>query len=331
MGRGRITAEPPDPAEVRARFRVRQDGQIIRASTGEGATFVGPGGRVMCRVYHQGQIKRLLASRVAWVLGGANEWPHGVVRHRDGDEHNFAASNLIETKRGPHPFDQSKGGKRSSLHERQASDAALLRTLAEHPGALTVPQLSQSLGQSAPCCCTRLAKLERRGLVCGPHCNARRRWNLTTQGEALAASANPVVLDDRDRQVLAALALTSMGTVKLARRVEVCPMTIRRRVRLLVERGLVFADPRKFFSITDAGLAALGDAAPQRPEPWVKVEAVSAARAKDVAERQGQSVDDRTSWARSQQGSRARLKALSTANGQQPFIDVLTEFDRLRA
>jgi hypothetical protein len=141
-----------------------------------------------------------------------------------------------------------------------------------------------------------------------------------------------VLLDDLDRRVLAALALTSMGTVKLARRVEVCPMTIRRRVRLLVERGLVFADPRKFFSITDAGLAALGPEAPQRPEPWVKVEAVSAARAKDVAERQGrQSVDDRTSWARSQQGSRARLKALSTANGQQPFIDALTEFDRLRA
>jgi hypothetical protein len=146
MGRGRITAEPLDPAEVRASFRVRQDSQIIRASTGEVATFVGPGGRVMCRVYHDGKIKRLLASRVAWVLGGANEWPHGVVRHRDSDEHNFAASHLIETKRGPRPFDQSKGGKRSALHERQASDAALLRTLAEHQGALTVPQ---SLGQSA--------------------------------------------------------------------------------------------------------------------------------------------------------------------------------------
>jgi hypothetical protein len=85
----------------------------------------------------------------------------------------------------------------------------------------------------------------------------------------------------------------------------------------------VFADPRKFFSITDAGLAALGPEAPQKPAPWVKVEAVSAARARDVAERQGRhSVDDRTSWARSQQGSRARLKALATtlANKTEPFI-----------
>jgi predicted ArsR family transcriptional regulator len=91
-----------------------------------------------------------------------------------------------------------------------------------------------------------------------------------------------VVLDDRDRKVLAALALTSMGTMKLARRVEVCPMTIRRRVRLLVERGLVFADPRKFFSVTDAGLAALGDAAPQR---WVDLNRLRASTAKDVLTR----------------------------------------------
>jgi len=91
-----------------------------------------------------------------------------------------------------------------------------------------------------------------------------------------------VVLDDRDRQVLAALALTSMGTVKLARRVEVCPMTIRRRVRLLA--SAVWCSPTpEVFSVTAAGLAALGPEAPQKPAPWVKVEAVSAANAKDVA------------------------------------------------
>jgi Mn-dependent DtxR family transcriptional regulator len=237
----------------------------------------------------------------------------------NGVDDDLRPSNLIETGRGPHSFDQSNGGKRSSLHERQASDAALLRTLTAHQGALTVPQLSQSLGQSAPCCCTRLAKLERSGLVCGPHCNARRRWNLTAQGEALASSANPVVLDDRDRQVLAALALTSMGTVKLARRVEVCPMTIRRRVRLLVERGLVFADPRKFFSITDAGLTALGSEAPQRPEPWVKISAISAVSARDVRTRLQHPNDDRSSWARAEQSSRARLKGIEKARekGQQ--------------
>jgi hypothetical protein len=63
--------------------------------------------------------------------------------------------------------------------------------LAEQQGALTVPQLSQSVGQSAPCCCVRLAKLEARGLVCGPRCDARKRWDLTPAGKALAAASAP--------------------------------------------------------------------------------------------------------------------------------------------
>jgi Mn-dependent DtxR family transcriptional regulator len=287
MGRPQHSHPLPPVEFIQQAFALRQDGRIVRrechiAALADGpATFIGPGGRLLARVYHQSRIRRIAAGRIAWALA-VGQWPKGVVRARNGVDDDLRPSNLIETKRGPRPFDQRKGGKRSSLHERQASDAALLRTLAEHQGALTVPQLSQSLGQSAPCCCARLAKLERRGLVCGPHCNARHRWNLTAQGEALASSANPVVLDDRDRQVLAALALTSMGTVKLARRVEVCPMTIRRRVRLLVEKGLVFADPRKFFSITDAGLAALGDTAPQR---WVDLNRLRASLSKDVLTR----------------------------------------------
>jgi Mn-dependent DtxR family transcriptional regulator len=263
MGRPQHSQPLPPVEFIQQAFALRQDGRIVRrechiaALAHEPATFVGPGGRLLARVYHEGRIRRIAAGRIAWALA-AGQWPEGVVRARNGVDDDLRPSNLIETNRGQRPFDQSKGGKRSSLHERQAGDAALLRTLAEHQGALTVPQLSQSLGQSPPCCCIRLAKLERRGLVCGPHCNARRRWNLTAQGEALAASANPVVLDDRDRQVLAALALTSMGTVKLARRVEVCPPTIRRRVRLLVERGLVFADPRKFFRSRTLVLQRLG-------------------------------------------------------------------------
>jgi hypothetical protein len=141
----------------------------------------------------------------------------------------------------------------------------------------------------------------------------------------LAATTHSVVLDQRDRQILAALALTSMGNVKLARRVEVCPMTIRRRVRLLVERGLVFADPRKFYAITPTGIAALGDAAPQKPAPWVKVEAVSAANASDVRTRLQHPNDDRTAAERSRQGSEARQKALQTtqANKTAPFPEWL--------
>jgi Mn-dependent DtxR family transcriptional regulator len=281
---------PVEPEFIRQAFAVTTQGVLVRRSTGSDATFRGPNARQLVRVYCEGRVKRLVASKTAWIVHTGQN-PRGVVRHRDGDEHNFAASNLIETKRGPRPFDQSKGGKRSSLHERQASDAALLRTLAEHQGALTVPQLSQSLGQSPPCCCVRLAKLERSGLVCGPHCNARRRWNLTEEGRELAEAANHVVLDQRDHDILAALALTSMGNVKLARRVEVCPMTIRRRVRLLVGRGLVFADPRKFFSITSKGRDLLG---PDAPKLWVDLDRVRASTANDVRTRNGHQPDDRT-------------------------------------
>jgi predicted transcriptional regulator len=258
----------------------------------------------MCRVYHQGQIKRLLASRVAWVLGGANEWPHGVVRHRDGDEHNFAASNLIETKRGPRPFDQGKGGKASSLDRRANATTTLLQTLSAHPGS-TVPQISKLVGSSTSCTCVRLSKLADAGLCVGPKCDARARWDLTPAGKALAAAANPVVLDDLDRQVLAALALTAMGTVKLARRVEVCPMTIRRRVRSLVENGLVFADPRRFYVVTDKGRDLLGpDALPPR---WINTAAISAVSARDVQARHGEApTDDRTAAQRAANAQMAR-------------------------
>jgi hypothetical protein len=56
-------------------------------------------------------------------------------------------------------------------------------------------------------------------------------------------------------------------------------LTAKRRLGLLTGRGLVFADPRRFFSITDAGREALGDAT--LPPRWVRVEAISAASAKD--------------------------------------------------
>jgi hypothetical protein len=171
-----------------------------------------------------------------------------------------------------------------------------------------------------------LNKLQVQGLTISPMCVPGRSWALTAQGRDLAAHT-VVVFDDLDRQALTALALTSMGTVKLARRIEVCPPTIRRRVRLLVERGLVFADPRKFFSITDAGLAALG---PTRPAPWVRMEMVSAAAARDVRTRLQHPNDDRSSWARANQSSRARQKGIEKAreNRQQPFIDAYREWSR---
>ncbi len=76
----------------------------------------------------------MLASRIAWALA-TGSWPHGPVRHRDGDETNFRFGNLVLTKRGPHPFTQSNGGKASSLERRTNTSTTLLKALAEHPGS----------------------------------------------------------------------------------------------------------------------------------------------------------------------------------------------------
>ena len=288
---------------------------------GKPAGMVGPGGKPLVRFVYEGHTRRVALLRLAWVVA-TGELPNGVVRPRDGDEWNASADNLIVIKAGPRPFDQSKGGRGSALARRGDGDRALIDALAESDGTLTVPQLSELAGQSQPCCCTRLAALESKGLVCGPHCNAKKRWDLTPAGRALASTTQPVI-DERDRDILTALTVTAMGTLKLARRTGVCPMTVTRRVGLLVKRGWVSADIRKFFAITSAGRDALGADIPKPSEPWVKVSAISASSAKDVAERQG-SLDDRTSAQRSEHGTKARQlsEAAHRLRKRQSFNDL---------
>ena len=348
MGRPQASQPPVQIEYVRDALAVRPDGCLVwrerpashfpervddrsrfnNQRAGGPAGFAGPDGRQMVRLQFEGRTRRIAALRVAWALA-IGEWPRGVVRARDGNDNNCRFDNLILTKAGPRPFDWGKGGKASSLERRAKTTTTLIRTLADHPGS-TVPQLSRLVGSSAPCVCTRLGKLSDMGLTCGPKCDARARWDLTPAGRELAAAANPVVIDDLDRRILGALALIGMGTLKLARRVGACPMTIKRRARLLAARGLVFADPRKFFSITDGrvqepsrpdgrtsehgdglngcrrrlcslaeGRAALGPNNPPRPAPWLRPEQVSAAVAKDVRQRHGQEPDDRSPSANS--------------------------------
>jgi hypothetical protein len=280
MGRKRET-EPPVPVEViRECFAVGDDGAIIRRSTGEVATFSGPGARLLVRVYHQGSTRRFAAGRVAWAIA-VGEWPNGVVRCRNGVDDDLRESNLILAKAGPRPFDQARGGKRSSLPERQASDAALIRTLADHPG-LTVPMISRLVGSSGPCTCVRLSRLADAGFCIGPKCDARARWELSQKGRQLAQASNPVFLDDLDRTILSALALTPLRQLALSRRLETCSLTTKRRTGLLISHGLVRQGAAKRFEITDQGRAALG---PDAPRPWVRHEAVAASLAKDVTAR----------------------------------------------
>jgi hypothetical protein len=75
-------------------------------------------------------------------------------------------------------------------------------------------------------------------------------------------------------------------------------MTIKRRARLLAARGLVHPDPRRFFSLTDAGRQALGADMPPR-QPWLRRDAVAASLAKDVVARHDRPPDDRTAAFRS--------------------------------
>lgn len=207
MGRTREPIPPLDIVHIQRAFALRQDGCLIRrechvaALAHEPATFA-LNGKLMVRVYVDGKIRRMAASRIAWALATGN-WPKGVVRHRNGDEGDCRQENLLLTRHGRDPFGaisnkHSKGGKASSLERRAKTTTTLIKTLSEHPGS-TVPQLSRLVGSSAPCVCTRLSKLADMGLTCGPKCDARARWDLTPQGRALAASAIPP-LDNLDRE-----------------------------------------------------------------------------------------------------------------------------------
>jgi Mn-dependent DtxR family transcriptional regulator len=321
MGRPQHSQPLPPPEAIRQHFSCRQDGRIVRrdhrlgALAHEPAGYAGADGKLMVGVAYQGRTRRISLLRVAWCLS-KGEWPKGPVLPKNGDASDLRESNLIAVKHGAHR-PNAAGGRASSLERRQATNAALLQALAERVSP-TLAELSEAIGLSEGRVSVRLNKLAARDLVTSPMCVPGRSWCLSPAGRELALSANPVVLDDRDRQVLAALALTSMGTVKLARRVEVCPMTIRRRVRLLVEHGLVFADARRFFAITDEGRRALGPEAPQRPEPWLDTTRISAANAKDVRER-GQ--DDRTTAQRSAHSSMGAAKGAATVRlrKQKPF------------
>jgi hypothetical protein len=146
------------------------------------------------------------------------------------------------------------------------------------------------------------------GLTCGPKCDARARWDLTPAGQALAAAAKPVVIDGTDRDVLTVIARSPAGIVAIARQTGSCNLTARRRIDRLVERGLAQTQDDRF-AISDQGLAALGDILP-RPAPWLRVEQISAASARDVRERSP--IDDRTHWERSRHGSKAAAQAAVT-------------------
>jgi hypothetical protein len=310
MGRPKETPPLLDLATVRANFDLI-DGKLVRracrigALNGEPATFAGPKGVLMVRLTHDGRIRRVVAAKCAWMLAtGAR--PTGAVKTKNGAD-DLHLENLVIV---PHCAHQphAKGGRNTSLIRRRDADRTLLAALADHPHA-SIADLSRLTDRSEARTSAHLGKLAEKGLTASPMCVPGRSWALTERGLAVAMDERPLV-DDLDCDVLATLARSPMRQLQLARVVGCCSLTAKRRLHALVERGLICPSARTGYVVTEEGRRALGDDAPTRREPWVKVEAVSAALSRDVRERSPN--DDRTSWERSRHSSGAAAKAAVT-------------------
>jgi hypothetical protein len=317
MGRS-AQLQPQIPVQViRTALSVRQDGALVRRESkrtdlvGEPAGFL-VRDRPVVRIQFGDHTRRLGLLRAAWVIAhGA--YPLGAVRPKDGDCWNAAPGNLELAKAGPRRADQSRGGRASALEARAEADRALLQALAGQE-APSIAHLARTIGASEAVVSTKLGKLAARALVESPRCCPGRSWLITSKGREIATAGRPL-LDDLDRHVLAVLrsSPTPMRQLGLARRCGTCSLTIKRRVAVLAHRGLVtITGPQ--FRITSAGIEALGPDA-VKPTPWVRVEAISAASARDVADRTY--IPEATAATRSNAGKLARASA--KRNRSTPF------------
>jgi hypothetical protein len=86
-----------------------------------------------------------------------------------------------------------------------------------------------------------------------------------------------------DRSILTTLVLKPLRQLELARRIGVCSLTAKRRLALLIERGLARQDGGKFM-VTDTGCAALGpDAKRHRLRKRHEIADLSASGEFDIA------------------------------------------------
>ena len=286
MGRG-VAAEPVPVESIQHAFAICQDGIIIRrqchigALNGEPAVFQG-----MLRLTYSGKIRRISPSRIAWCLAFGS-WPRGEVRFRNGDPTDARPENLEVVRRGQNPAAVG----RASLERRRAVDAKLISALANHPTA-SVAEIGRLAGLGKSGASIRLSRLAGRGLAESPKCCPDRSWALTARGCELVAAALPP-LDDLDRTILSMLSRSAMRQLALARRVGVCSLTAKRRLQILIGRGMVEAEPgpvgRDLYAITDRGRQAVGESAPVH---WIDSERIKASTARDVVNRKW--VDDRT-------------------------------------
>ena len=223
-----------------------------------------------------------------------------------------AHGNLIEVRRGPHPFTQSAGGKASSLDHRTNVTTRLLQTLAEHPGQ-TLPTISRSVGVSESCtvACQRFRDWQTGGLACGPKCDAS-EVGLESSGPRACHERQvdprrqgPRHLDDH-RPVASAVDDARPDDFRLP---PDHPQEGRRAHPAQSDQSRQSIGSR----ITDAGLAALPDIPPR----WLDPQRISAAAAPDVhGPSRRTTLDDRTSIQALARSHAAQSPHRATARGE---------------
>jgi hypothetical protein len=315
MGRG--VAKGPVPAEwLAANFTVDgATGALIRKACGAGgARFVGgpasyrdTDGVLRTRFTYQGARRTMASARIAWILT-RETYPRGQVV-TIGDGADLKPENLTVVDNCLHKPWTKGGGQASSLQRRAEIDRLLLSAMAEHEGA-ALTTLAKLAGLAEGRISVKLTRLAERGLAESPRCCPGKAWVLSAQGRAVAMGETNA-LDELDKTLLTTLAGSNvpLRQLGLARRCGVCTFTIKRRIGLLADRGLVLVRGPQFL-LTDAGRKALGPEAPV-VKPWFNPAMISAAAARDVRERV--SIPEQTSVARSENGRLARAKARSNA------------------
>ena len=295
--------------ELLRRDRLCDSGGYNAKFAGGSATYRDPDGVLRVRLRYRGKKRTMSAVRIAWIVHTGSH-PRGQVIATGGED-DFRRENLSLVPHCAHR-PQSKAGRASALIRRRDAEMRLISAMASHESA-GLAQLSAATGLGESCVSTKLSKLAAKGLAISPQCCPGKAWALSQAGREIAAAGRPLI-DDLDKQVLAVLRSAPMGPVRLARRLETCLLTAKRRVRLLAEKGLVIADARKFYAITELGIETFGPDAQPSPR-WVNVAAISAAAAKDVRDRTY--LDDRPQVERSRPGKMAR--AAAKLNRSLPF------------
>ena len=144
----------------RSHFPERPDDQarFNGQRAGSEAGYPGPDGRLMAQFTFGGKIRRIAASRIAWVLA-TSEWPQGQVRCSNGDEGDLRPENLIVAQRGKNPAAIGK----SSLEGRLGVDAKLIAAMAGHPDS-SVARLGELAGLTESGACNAARKAGRKGI-----------------------------------------------------------------------------------------------------------------------------------------------------------------------